>query len=156
MAGVCSQQLNYHFQSLVPLFCAELHNVNSSIQRLTEAVKEGGDDKSLQEELARFEAIKACAAAIMGAVNTPGVNFLCSELGSQIEHETSVSNRQWGCWLAEQFFRHSKADFLEFVPVLLRYLLGRVVEVERDLQQAVSAWWRCAFKIFCLIEILYS
>ena len=38
----------------------------------------------LSDEKDRLEAIKDAAGAILGAVSTAGVNFLCSELGKQV------------------------------------------------------------------------
>lgn len=38
----------------------------------------------LEDEQERLEAIKLSAKAVMAAVSTAGVNFLCSELGKQV------------------------------------------------------------------------
>jgi hypothetical protein len=76
-------------------------------------------------ERERLECIKEAAAATVGAVTTAGVSYLTIELGRQIEHETDVRRRRWGCWLTEQFVRRAKgrADYSDYVPVLLKYLL---------------------------------
>ena len=94
----------------------------------------------LSAERARIEAIKEAAASVMGAVTTAGVSFLTTELGRQIEHEHDVRRRRWGCWLSEQFFKRAKgkADFSDYVPVLLKYLLSRVAELDKPLLAACS------------------
>lgn len=135
VASACGGQIHYHCSTLVPLFVVELYSTEASIQKLG---KEAENEARLAAEQARIAAIKDAAAAVMGSMGTAGVNSLCSELGRQIEHETDPRRRRWGAFMAEQFFRHSKADFLDYVPVLLRYLLGRMAETLPDVLSAVN------------------
>lgn len=144
---VSGAQLNYHFSTLLPALCIELHSAAESVEKLEASVAafltgEGITACDATEELAsekeRLNAIKECAGSVMGAVTTSGVNFLSSELGRQIEHEGDVRRRRWGCWLLEQFVRRSKAVFSDYLPVLFKYLLGRVAEFDKQLLQAVS------------------
>ena len=144
---VCGAQLNYHFGQLVPALCMELYSSAETVDRLEASVAsflsgEGtvteDETESLAEEKVRLNAIKECAGAVMGAVTTSGVNFLSSELGRQIEHDSDVRRRRWGCWLLEQFVRSSKAVYNDYLPVLFKYLLSRVAEFDRPLLQAVS------------------
>ena len=57
-----------------------------------------------------------------------------------MEHESDVRRRRWGCYLAEQLFRCSRAPYGDLVPVLLKNLLSRVAETDRALLQAVSEY----------------
>ena len=144
---VSGAQLNYHFSTLLPALCVELHSAAESVEKLEASVNafmsgEGiiveDDTEELASEKERLNAIKECAGSVMGAVTTSGVNFLSSELGRQIEHDGDVRRRRWGCWLLEQFVRKSKAVFSDYLPVLFKYLLGRVAEFDKQLLQAVS------------------
>jgi HEAT repeat protein len=113
IAQVTGQYLHYHFQLIVPSLTSEL----------TLANKEGGD---------RLEAVRTCSAAVMGAAATTGVNFLLIELGKQIENDSDPNKRRWGCWLTEQFLLNTTADYSDYVGVLLKYLLARVADRDRD------------------------
>jgi hypothetical protein len=124
VVGVCSQQLNYHFSTLVPYF-------------VTELISSARAAESDESEKERFELVRQCAAATMAATSPSGITYLCTELGAQIEHDTDFKRRQWGCWLTEQLLRSSKAVSDDFVPVFLKYLLGRIAETEAVLQEAV-------------------
>ena len=144
---VAGTTLNYHFSTLVPALCMELLSAAEKVDKLQNTVDsflsgEGVEAEDATEELAaereRLSVIKDSAGAVMGAVTTSGVNFLSSELGRQIEHDGDVRRRRWGCWLLEQFVRRSKAIFLDYLPVLFKYLLSRVAEFDRNLLQAVS------------------
>lgn len=144
---VSGAQLNYHFSALIPALCMELFSAAEIVDKLEATAAaflsgEGVETEDVTEELAvekeRLSIIKECAGSVMGAVTTTGVNFLSSELGRQIEHDTDVRRRRWGCWLLEQFVRRSKAVFSDYLPVLFKYLLSRVAEFDRQLLQAVS------------------
>lgn len=63
---------------------------------------------SLEQEGQRFAAIKNAAAAIMQNVSTAGVHHLIADIGKQIEHESNLRRRRWGCYLIEMFFKKSK------------------------------------------------
>ena len=103
---------------------------------------EGGErERELLYERDRLEAVKQAATALMTAVSSPGsIGFLVSELSKLMEHESDVRRRRWGCYLAEQLFRCSRAPYGDLVPVLLKNLLSRVAETDRALLQAVSEY----------------
>jgi hypothetical protein len=130
VVGVCSQQLNYHYSTLIPYFVIELMDASA---------KAGSADAS-SEDKERFELVKQCASATMAACAPAGVTYLCTELGAEIEHETDFKHRQWGCWLTEQLIRHSKAVNDEFLPVFLKYLVGRIAETEPSVHTAVRLY----------------
>ena len=84
----------------------------------------------------RLETLKESATTVMASVNTSGVIHLVQELGVEIEHDIS-SRRRWGCWLMSQFCKHANADFLDYVAVILKYLLSRVADLDRLVLVAV-------------------
>lgn len=122
IADVSGSVLQYHFGIIIPGFCRELIAASNA----------GAAAES------HFSVLKESASNVMAAVTTAGVNSLCHDLKSQVEHESSVQNRQWGIWLLEQFVRRSKANFLEYAPLLLKFVLARVAENDTALLQAVS------------------
>ena len=135
---VVGHHLNHHLSVLVPVLCKELLTVNENIDTYSSSSDGSGNEELLIQEKLRKVALEECAGAVMGAVTSSGVNSLVSDLGKQIEHETDLKRRRWGCWLMEQFFRRSKADYSEYVPVMLKYLLARVAEHDKGLLQSVS------------------
>jgi HEAT repeat protein len=147
VAEVAGLQFNYHFQTLIPGLVHELYGATDKMEKLkvrleleTESAADEVDDLAgeLSYETERFEAIKEAAAAVMASVTSSGVHLLISELGKQIEHETNIKRRRWGCWLAQQFVSRSKADYEDYVPLLLKFILSRVAELDKVLLQAVS------------------
>jgi HEAT repeat protein len=125
IASVGSAGLHYHYSELIPNLIRELINAESS------------DDGY------RHESIKAAATAVMAATTTSGINYLTTELGKLIEHESNLKRRQYGCFMLELFFSHSKAEYLDYLPVFLKFLLARVadheVHVLTAVHQALSA-----------------
>lgn len=98
----------------------------------------------------------------MGASTTAGINFLVGELGKQIEqaaleaHSSTVvvtssttispiACRRWGCWLLGQFFVNANAsgssediaDYGEYVPLFLKYLLARSADLDTETLKAI-------------------
>ena len=195
IADVCSPQLIYHFNTLVPMFAKELQGAEKALNNATvmrdksrgergevgvgvsdttgggekeaegppdfnslpsknkvenEVEEEEGEyedvDEEEEEDLSfaveleqeRYEAIKESAGAVFGAVDTGGVGFLLSEVGGLIEHESDLSSRRWGCWILEQFLVRSEAEYDEYLPLMLRYLLSRVAELDTVVLTAVS------------------
>ena len=109
VAGAAQQQMGYNLHVMVPLLarshvCAELG-------------VEGKDRASMA-------AVQAAATAVCGAIQDNGVNNMIDELGRYLEHE-HPSKRELGCWLTSVFVVETDADFSEYIPILLRYLLGR-------------------------------
>lgn len=132
--GVCSQQLIYQIQYLVPFFCSELQSVTDRIETMT---AQGSTDIAIEDEKQRLAAIKQCAAATMAAVNYAGLSQACTQLAAQMEHDTDIYRHRWGAWLLEQLIKQSKVDCSEYCTLFLKYLLARIAEVDRNAQQAV-------------------
>lgn len=99
---------------------------------------------------------------MVGASTTAGINFLVGELGKQIEqaaleaHSTTVvvtsattispiACRRWGCWLLGQFFVNATAsgsyediaDYGDYVPLFLKYLLARSADMDTETLKAI-------------------
>lgn len=130
VADVSGSVMQYHFGLIIPGFCRELIAAS-------DALGQGGDDDKgeLQQRLATF---KESASNVMASIPTSGVNSMFHDLKAQVEHETSTKNRQWGLWLLEQFVRRSKANFVEYLPLVLKFILARVAESDAALLQAVA------------------
>lgn len=126
-----SSSLHYYLSSLVPSLVTELMKAESNVSA---SAGSNDDDDTLQ---ATFDAVVKCACNVMGAVSTQGVNFLVGELGKEIENESDPLRRKWGALLTSYFFANSKAEYLEYVPVLLKYLLSRSADSEVFVHQAV-------------------
>jgi hypothetical protein len=177
IAEVCGTQLNFHFQTIVPTLVLELYTTSDKIDKLQSRVKEltekveaqvegGGDGEEgdleeleditgeLDFETERFVTVKEAAATIMGAVTTQGVHYFISEVGKQVDHETSHRRRTWGVWMLEQFFRRSKAEFNEYVSIFLKYVLSRVAESYVPLLEATSACLQAMSTCVPLEELL--
>ena len=206
IADVCSPQLIYHFNTLVPMFAKELQGAEKALNKATvmrdksraevgvgvgvsdtttgEVEKEVGglpdfntspsknrvekevekeeeegeyedvDEEEEEEDLSfaveleqeRYEAIKESAGAVFGAVDSGGVGFLLSEVGGLIEHESDLSSRRWGCWILEQFLVRSEAEYDEYLPLMLRYLLSRVAELDTVVLTAVRVIYSMVFE----------
>jgi hypothetical protein len=133
--------MQYYYSSLVPMLVVELYSCSHQLKELEQKCENDNDEtlmaRKLNEER-RLEAIKYCASAHMKAVTTAGVNFLCTELGAQIEHESDLWRRQWGCWLLQQFVGQSSANFTDYVAVFLKYLLSRIADTDMELMKAVG------------------
>jgi hypothetical protein len=100
------------------------------------------DEPSFEEELERFDAVKASASAVLSAVTSEGVGFLLSEIGELIENGESISEKRWGCWLLQQFLSGSKSNYEEYLPLILRYLLSRIAETDSTLLSVVSVYYQ--------------
>ena len=121
--------INYFYSKLVVLLVNELILCQSNIQSNI------GEDK----EVIRFEAIKEASSSVMSSVTSSGLNYVVTDLGKQIENETDPRKRTFGCWLTEQLFRNIKVDISEFIPVLLKYLLGRIIDTDNNTLVALSS-----------------
>lgn len=136
IASACSHQLMYHFQYLVSMFAVELNAAEASVLALREATEAStataaADTSALEREQDRFDTIKQSVIDIVTVIDTTGVQYFFPELGGQAEHETDVNRRRWGCWMLQQFLVHNKeADYAEYIPLLLRYILNRIVEFD--------------------------
>jgi HEAT repeat protein len=121
VADVSGAVLQYHFGLIIPGYCREL---------IAASADEGA--------ASRLAVLKESASNVMASVSTSGVNSLCHDVKAIVEHESSTKHRRWGCWFLEQFVSRSKASFLDYVPIVLKYLLSRVAETDPPLLQAVS------------------
>jgi hypothetical protein len=145
------------FSTLVPQLIFELGTASFNIEQL-----EASGECSAQETR-RLEAVKQCAGAVVGSSTTAGINFLVGELGKQIEQAqleahsstvvvtsaTTISPiccRRWGCWLLGQFFVHANAnaaggseaaEYEEYIPLFLKYLLARSADMDTETLQAI-------------------
>ena len=133
VAKVSGQYLHHHFQLIV----------NQLTSELALASQEPGDD---------FEPLKECAADLMGATSSTGVNLLLIELGKQIDNEFEPSRRQWGCWLMEQFLLNTSASFAEYIGVILKYLLSRVADKDIRVLKAVLSGLMALNKVYPVEE----
>lgn len=115
-----SASIHYHFSTLIPLLIQEL-------------VQVAGDESNRSS----FISLRASVALIVGSTSSSGLNFLVSELGKQIEHENNVLCRMWGCLITADFFRNCSADYSEYIPVLLKYLLSRSADLEVEVLEGV-------------------
>lgn len=113
-------QLNYHFTTIVSGLVQEL-------------IYCATDSNAVDEDT--VIAVKVCAATLMGAVQPSGVIHLVAELGKEIEYERDINRRRWGIWLTGKFCCNKKAQYGEYVPVLLKYLLSRVTETDQTVLQ---------------------
>lgn len=142
IADVSGAVLQYHFGALLPALARELQQASEGAAGQDKGERgalEGTENPPPSDDPgSRLAALKECSACVMGSINTAGVTYLFGDLGKLIEHETSASSRQWGCWLLEQFVRRSKANYLDYVQILLKLLLSRVAETHPPLLQAVS------------------
>ena len=128
---ICTQvgnTINYYYSKLVVILVNELMLCKSNIET------DIGGDTSV-----RFEAVKEAASSVMSSVSSSGLNYIVTDLGKQIENEADPRKRQFGCWLVEQLFRHTKVDISEYLPVLLKYLLGRIVDNDASTLAALSS-----------------
>lgn len=151
VVAVAGAALNHHFAELVSGLVYELYTASDSVVALANTVAqqqelEGSnstEEYSTQEqysrEVLRFEAIKSAASGVMAAVTTSGVNSIMLDLGRQMEHETNARRRRWGCWLLQMFItRSSRADFGDYITIILKHLLSRVIETDKAVLQAAS------------------
>lgn len=135
--SVAGPQLHHYFVSLIPTLVHELSITDDKVQSLQKSLD--SSITSLDSEQVRFEALKEASISVMGAIVTEGVHNLINDISKQIEHESSVKRRRWGCWLLGQFFTHSQASFTDYIPVFLKFLLSRVAEFDIPLLQVINS-----------------
>lgn len=133
IAMVAGAHLNYHFQMLVTALVYELFTASESLEKAKAKAADSGSGNNdsgndmIAVETARIAAIKDAAASVVGSVTSAGVNYLVTELGKQIEHDSDARRRLWGCWLTEQCVKKSKADFGDYVPLVLKVVIVIVI-----------------------------
>jgi hypothetical protein len=109
VAGTAQQQMGYNLHVMVPLLARS---------RVCAEFEVEGEDR------ASMAAVRAAAISVCGAIQDNGVNNMIDELGRYLEHD-HPSKRELGCWLTSVFVVETTGDFSEYIPILLRYLLGR-------------------------------
>ncbi|KAL7541160.1 hypothetical protein ACHAXR_010687, partial [Thalassiosira sp. AJA248-18] len=113
ISSVTSATIHMHFSSIIPTLITEL--ASFSEMDLDEEEKE------------REEAVRQCCRAVCHNVDTPGVNWLISEIASKCTHDKE-SVRKEACWSYQALVEERKkaADFYEQTPVIIRELLHRL------------------------------
>ncbi len=86
----------------------------------------------------RLEGVKTAVKALVSAISTNGVGSFVTEIGKQIDHDTNIKRRKWGCWVAEQFFTFCKSDYFDYVPILLKFIITRIADVEMYVLEALK------------------
>jgi len=139
VAIVGGNALTYHINKLVIGFI----NVMSSETRLMEvadgmgSLATGTNTNAAAKPSTRLLALQDGAISVVGAIGTAGVSAVVQVLGSETEHDADHHRRRWACWLFGKFCKHSSADYSDYVPVILKYLLSRVADSNRSVLLAV-------------------
>lgn len=118
---VSGQYLHFQFGNLIPCLTNELCSFPCESSCIM-----GEKDKR------RFHALVELTGSIVSSIVNNSLNSFISEIGKQIDHETNCLNRKWGLWITEQFFLFCKADYSAYLPVLLKYLLGRIIDADQN------------------------
>ena len=125
MASEGGSAMQYHCTLLVTSFVNELITLDEAVQ--------AGDALAAQT----LESVRECAKACMAAMTREAVNSLLQELAKQVDHEESIPNRRWGCFLLQCFVGGSDANFRDYLPLVLKGLLSRIAETDKPLLEAV-------------------
>lgn len=112
VAEVSGQYIHHHFHDLLPTLVQEMCRC---------------EDKAEGDRLA---ALQSAVTAVVGSISDAGTLPFISEIGKQLDADASAKKRRWGCWVVGQFFLTCKADYRDYLPVLLKYLLLRVTDTE--------------------------
>lgn len=115
-----SASIHYHFSTLLPTLMQEL--ILAEASSTTDSA---------------YLSLRSSVGMVIGSTSPQGVNFLVTELGKQIEHESNILYRKWGCLFAADFFRNASIDYSEYIPVMLKYLLSRSADLETDVLESV-------------------
>lgn len=119
---VSGQFLHYQFHILIDCVIRDL------------SFLEGTVDDDFQN---RFLAMKDLAKAITSSISTLSLSSFLTEIGKHVDHETNSKSRRWACWMLELFFQTCKADYDPYLQLLLKYLLGRIIDVDVSVLFAV-------------------
>ena len=125
MAAEGGSAMQYHCTLLVVSFVRELIALDAAVL--------AGDGEAVET----LESVRECAKACMSAMTREAVNTLLQELAKQVDHEESVPNRRWGCYLLQCFVGGSDANFRDYLPLILKGLLSRIAETDKPLLEAV-------------------
>ena len=129
---VAGNFLHSHFASLFSVVLQEICAV--------EAKLEGGSlspEKSILEN-ARLGSMKRFLISVLKYTGNSGIHQLILEIGKQIEHDTLPRRRKWGCFMAQHFFIEIKADYDEYLPLLLKFLLSRITDTDSNILTSVK------------------
>lgn len=126
VAEVTGGSIHAHLASIIPAVVAELGRTDCA----------PADEASNTTEM-KHKALMQAASTLVSSVQTIGVNWLCNEVTRPMSHK-DAKHRKWSTWLVEQLLSGSKAEFEGRVPQLLKELLQRLVDTDRDVLTA--AW----------------
>ncbi len=125
MSSTGGQQLAFYLNTLVPLLVQSFTVSESAVQM--------EEDEGLL-----LRAVDMCASEVLCAIQTSGVSSLIDELGKLIEG-TEPPLRRLGCRLLRLFVRGTAAEYSDYLPLLLRYLLSRSCDLEDCVLREVLA-----------------
>ncbi|CAM9376956.1 unnamed protein product, partial [Choristocarpus tenellus] len=130
VAEVTGTFIHYHLSTLLPAVVSELAVLDNQVSQTA-------PDAALSD-LHRLEVLKQSSALLVSYVETVGVNLLCNEMTKMLSTD-DPKQRRWAAWLVQQFLAGTQADFEEKVPLLLKELLQRLVDTDRDVLREVWA-----------------
>lgn len=114
----------HHFHSIISLTIQELFSCESE-----------------QTDLARekYQALRNLVITIVSSTDQTGLHQLVLELGRHVEHESNLKRRRWGCFFYELFFQSSsKAEYEEYLPLILKQLLSRITDSDLNVVMALK------------------
>lgn len=142
---VSGQYVHYYLGTIIPALITELYQIESKIETLRQSQQQVEDVEEMSNlenkrnfEEQRLEGVKNAVKSLMSALSTNGIGSFVTEIGKQIDHDTSLKRRKWGCWMTEQFFICCKADYFDYVPILLKYVISRLADVEMYVLEALK------------------
>jgi hypothetical protein len=122
---VSGNYVHFHFNSLIHSIVQELYMIEDNLQK--PAVNE-------ESEKQRLDGLKKVIRTIVSVTTASGIHQLILEVGKQIEHETSLKRRKWGCFIAEQLFASCKnTSYDDYIPILLKFILARITDNDQQI-----------------------
>ncbi|CAM9338279.1 unnamed protein product [Discosporangium mesarthrocarpum] len=131
-AEVTGSSIHFHLASLVPFAVRELAVLDCEVGSPAGAGAGAGDVVRVE----KMTALKTSMATLVSSVETVGVNTLCHEMTKMLSKE-DAKQRKWAGWLVQQFISGTQADFEQEVPFLLKELLHRLVDTDKEVLVAV-------------------
>ena len=124
-----SSSIHYHFSYLIPQLINELIFLENEL--------ENDNNNNNNDVQIAYTCLRNATTMVVGSTSNAGVNYLVTELGKQIEHDSNITYRKWGCLITADFFRKCTADYSDYIPVLLKYLLSRSADIESMVLEGV-------------------
>ncbi|CAM9143400.1 unnamed protein product, partial [Chrysoparadoxa australica] len=119
--------IHFHLGTIIPALISELAERDAS-----------ETEESCSSPLNALFQVQKCAALVVSNVEEAGINWLCIEMTKSMTHD-KAPYRQWSAWLVQQFLAGTAFDFSEYLPLLLKELMSRLLDTDLDVQQAVWA-----------------